>query len=161
MNNKKLSKKREVGVAKQIGGRAQPGSGCFWSKKGDITSEHFLIEDKFTHSSQYSVSIKKLFKIEKESLRVNKIPVFRFGFYELKHDYVVIDLKYIVESIPCKDIFTTKYDSYLFKDSWLQSIFLASREISLAIIHFNNYNRNFMVLEWNTFIENQNKFLSL
>ena len=75
INNKKISKKREHKIAKEMGGKAHIASGALWWKKGDASNDFFLIEDKFTTKDKYTLNIKTLKKIEKEAMNCGKIPV--------------------------------------------------------------------------------------
>ena len=42
------SRKHEVRLGNLFGGKRTPGSGAFWSQKGDVKTPELLIEHKFT-----------------------------------------------------------------------------------------------------------------
>lgn len=71
MDIKKRSRKQEEKVAKELNGRPTPASGALWGAKGDVKSEQFLVECKFTDSDYYALSKKVWRKIEKEALSDN------------------------------------------------------------------------------------------
>lgn len=77
---KKISRKREQTIAKQTGGKRHTGSGSLWHKKSDASDSDFQYEDKYTENDKYVVKVAELRKIEKEALKLGKLPVFRFGF---------------------------------------------------------------------------------
>lgn len=65
---KKRSKKQEERIAKEIGGKPVPGSGCFWSYKGDARNDKYLIEAKFTDNDTYQLSYRTWDKIKREAI---------------------------------------------------------------------------------------------
>ena len=64
MDNKRLSKKREIQAANDIGGKAHTASGALWHKKSDFSNDMWNLEDKFTHEDKYSIQYSILRKIE-------------------------------------------------------------------------------------------------
>ena len=91
---KKISRKREEKIASDIGGRRHSGSGSQWYRKSDASNTTFQFEDKFTDKIFFTLSLSKLKKIEVEALKVDKIPVFRFGFLGQKDaEYIVMRFK--------------------------------------------------------------------
>jgi len=73
-NVKKKSSRKEKQRAKELGGRAQPGSGNQFNAKGDIKSDEYLIEHKYTDTNSYSLNINTLLKIEREAQEIGKLP---------------------------------------------------------------------------------------
>lgn len=69
------SKDQERRVARDVGGSTTPASGAFWSHKGDVRSDEFLIEAKYT--DRRSIAIRKEIweKIRKEALIDGRTPV--------------------------------------------------------------------------------------
>lgn len=67
-------RRREKSLAKDLGGRQQPGSGCFDGKGGDVLIDKFLVESKFTNALSYSISIQMLRKITLEAFQARKKP---------------------------------------------------------------------------------------
>lgn len=95
-----FSKKQEKGVAKALNGRVQVNSGATDFKKGDVTTDQFLIECKTKASHSESISIKKewLTKNRQEALFMGKpynALVFSFGPNEENH--YVIDEELFIE----------------------------------------------------------------
>jgi hypothetical protein len=86
MNNKPTryySNKQEKTISKELKGKQQINSGATPFYKGDVKTEHFLIEAKTTTTPQTSFSIKKewLDKIRNEAFATGtKIPVLAFNF---------------------------------------------------------------------------------
>jgi len=74
-NNKKEARKREVNLAKELGGRATPNSGATDGAKGDISFGKYLLDDKFTSKPAYSVTVPTLSKITREAYAVGKYPL--------------------------------------------------------------------------------------
>lgn len=87
MNIRKISRKREIKGAKEIGGKCHAGSGNKWHSKSDFSNEFIQVEDKFTEESIYSLKLSELKKLEKEALSVGKLPVFRFGYIIKNNEY--------------------------------------------------------------------------
>jgi len=72
---RKTSQKQEKTLAKKLGGKVTPGSGAFGFHKGDVTSEKYLAEAKFTDATEYRLTLRTWNKIKNEAYSVNKIPV--------------------------------------------------------------------------------------
>lgn len=78
---KKKSAKQEKKTAKEFNGRTQLASGALWGMKGDVrtgeartssfNSDDFLIENKYTDKSFYSLTTTVWNKIQKEAIRDN------------------------------------------------------------------------------------------
>jgi hypothetical protein len=74
MNWKKKSKKQEKTIAKGIGGKRQPGSGCFDGFKGDVENADILGECKTTGKKSFTITMEILNKIEDEAMGKGKEP---------------------------------------------------------------------------------------
>ena len=72
---RKTSQKQEKRLAKKLGGRVQPGSGSLLSFKGDVITDDFLIEAKFTDKEDYRLQLAIWHKITKEAHSKDKIPL--------------------------------------------------------------------------------------
>ena len=148
-----------MSIAKDIGGRASPGSGNTRFEKSDAYSEDFRIEDKFTDKLKYSIQFNTLSKIEKESVNTNKIPILRFGFLKGNENYAMIrkiDCNNIVDTI----LYETNNKSISFLRKDLLFLFLNSKNIILCEINFKKYNKIYYITKWESFIENKKIFLS-
>ena len=68
------SKKQENKIAKAIGGKTTPNSGATIWKKGDITTDNWLLEAKTKTKDSDSISIKKewITKNKEESIFMDK-----------------------------------------------------------------------------------------
>lgn len=66
--------KKEKTDAKSYGGSVTPRSGGLWNKPGDVTSESFLFDSKYTIKMSYSVKSETLKKIYIEAIKSGKIP---------------------------------------------------------------------------------------
>ncbi len=72
----KASQAHEKRLAKVIGGARVAGSGSFWSRKGDVRSDKYLIEHKYTANKSYSLKAEDLQKLENEAIMVGREPLF-------------------------------------------------------------------------------------
>lgn len=93
MNTRKYSKKQEDRVAKVVGGKVNANSGATSFFKGDVRTDHLLVECKTSTKEVKSVSIKKewLEKLNEERFAMGKqYSVLAFDFGDGK-DYFIID----------------------------------------------------------------------
>ena len=93
MNTRKYSKKQEDRVAKVVGGKVNANSGATSFFKGDVRTDHLLVECKTSTKEVKSVSIKKewLEKLNEERFAMNKQhSILAFDFGDGK-DYFIID----------------------------------------------------------------------
>lgn len=79
-NNKVKATSRERSLAKRLGGRAVPASGAIAGMPGDIETERFLIDDKFTGQKAYTLTIKTLDKLTREANSQDKQPLLIIKF---------------------------------------------------------------------------------
>lgn len=75
------SRQQEHRTAKKHNGRRQSGSGSSWSKKGDVKTKRFLIENKRTDAKSISIKAEVLEKIWTEAWADGLMPalVFELG----------------------------------------------------------------------------------
>lgn len=66
---KKKSAKQEKRTSKEFGGRIQVASGALWGAKGDVRTEEYLIENKFTDKDYYILKVATWNKIKREAIR--------------------------------------------------------------------------------------------
>lgn len=93
MNTRKYSKNQEDRVAKVVGGKVNANSGATSFFKGDVRTDHLLVECKTSTKEVKSVSIKKewLEKLNEERFAMGKQhSVLAFDFGDGK-DYFIID----------------------------------------------------------------------
>lgn len=93
MNTRKYSKKQEDRVAKVVGGKVNANSGATSFFKGDVRTDHLLVECKTSTKEVKSVSIKKewLEKLNEERFAMGKQhSILAFDFGDGK-DYFIID----------------------------------------------------------------------
>ena len=93
MNTRKYSKKQEDRIAKVVGGKVKANSGATSFFKGDVRTDHLLVECKTSTKEVKSVSIKKewLEKLNEERFAMGKQhSVLAFDFGDGK-DYFIID----------------------------------------------------------------------
>lgn len=84
----KASQAHEKRLEKVMGGSRTAASGAFWSRKGDVRTEDYLIEHKYTAGKSFSIKSSELNKIETEALLVGRTPVFCFSLGN--RDYVIL-----------------------------------------------------------------------
>ena len=75
----KRSKKQEERTAATYNGSRNAGSGSFWSRKNDVRSDTFLIENKFTDNKKYySIKSSDLVDLNREAIKEDRVPVLQF-----------------------------------------------------------------------------------
>ena len=84
----KKSQHHEKRLAKVIGGSRVAASGAFWSRKGDVRSDDYLIEHKWTGAKSYSLKAADLRKLEDQATMAGRLPVFAISLGG--RDYVVV-----------------------------------------------------------------------
>lgn len=157
MDNKRLSKKREIQAAKDIGGKAHINSGAMWFCKNDMSDEIWSCEDKFTFDIKYSIKYSIINKLEKHALKINKLPMLRFGFEKENKNYALVEKKHLKEYLLDIDnilLFKTTKNSILFKLKDLMQ--LANINNILCEIFFEKYNKNYIIITWEYFVEIHN-----
>lgn len=95
ISNRKRSQRQERRLAEKVGGKVTPASGALWHQKGDVRSEHFLIEAKTTRNKQYTLKYEDLQKISHEAAISGKTPVFAITFEGVSKDFAVIPFDFI------------------------------------------------------------------
>jgi len=166
MNKRKIkrtSKKRENKAGKEVGGSSHLGSGNLWFQKGDASGEYFLVEDKFTTANKYSISLLVLDKLERQALKTDKIPVLRFGFEPHKDEnYAVLracDCCHLIDEIAL-DVFGTDKKSKTFAMKELENLYIKTMS-SLFICKLNLNIKEYYILKWKAFVDQQGKFLGM
>lgn len=96
-STKYYAERQEQYVAKILGGRVQPGSGCGKFSKSDVRAGDFLVECKTAMTEKQAFSVKRdwLSKLKSEALMNHKgmyALAFNFGA-EAEHNYFVLDEK--------------------------------------------------------------------
>lgn len=87
-HGQRASQAHEKRLEKVLGGSRTAASGAFWSRKGDVRSERFLAEHKYTAAQSFSVKSSELRKIETEALLVGRVPIFCVSLGN--RDYVIL-----------------------------------------------------------------------
>jgi len=155
---KKISRIREKQAASDIDGKRHAFSGALWYKKGDVGSNGFLMEDKFTEKDFFSVKLSILKKIEKEALCVLKIPVLRIGFLNngKSEDYAILRFKdcIFLELTPAE---IGNKNSYRLTAEHARESYLSNDR---PMITFSIGNFFYIIMEWSEFVESRNKILS-
>lgn len=62
-------------MAKDLGGKRQPGSGSKWNAKGDVRTDVSLVECKTTDKMSYSLKTEVLDKIQLEAMQQGKYAI--------------------------------------------------------------------------------------
>lgn len=84
----KQSQAHEKRLESVLAGKRTAASGAFWSRKGDVRSERFLAEHKYTAAKSFSLKASELKKVETEALLVGRVPIFCIALDG--KDYVVL-----------------------------------------------------------------------
>jgi len=74
-DGQKASQHHERRLADLLGGTRPAASGAFWTRKGDVRSDKYLVEHKYTEKKSISVSRAVLDKIRTEAIMDQRIPV--------------------------------------------------------------------------------------
>jgi hypothetical protein len=93
----KESQKHEKRLAKTLGGTTVAASGAFWSRKGDVRSEKYLVEHKFTAAKSYSLKAEDLVKLEKQAIMASRIPLFAVALGG-KNYFILLEDDYLTET---------------------------------------------------------------
>lgn len=94
---KRDSRKSERVVAELLRGRPRPASGAIPGIKGDVKSDTYLVEDKFTDKKSYLVSLKTLNKIAYEALGEGRVPALSVWFRKAGRRFWLVPLTEFVE----------------------------------------------------------------
>ncbi len=82
--NKRLSRKQEIDLAEDLGGKVQLNSGAVVGSKGDVRVKgEYRVEAKFTAANSYKLDLDELYKIASECEGLEK-PLFVVDFLD-KH----------------------------------------------------------------------------
>lgn len=81
--------KKENKDAEDFGGKRTPRSGGLWGFKGDIKSDHFLIESKQTEKDKFIITKKLWDKIYREAMEARRLPMLSLQIDDI--EVVVID----------------------------------------------------------------------
>ena len=71
-----------------FGGKRTPGSGAFWSQKGDVKTPDMLIEHKYTGKKSFTLTSAVLEKICDEATLTGRMPV--LGISLNNRNYIVL-----------------------------------------------------------------------
>jgi len=159
--NKKISKKREQKIAIDIKGKAHPGSGAVWYKKGDVSNKVFQIEDKFTRNDAYSLSIDTLKKIELQSKKIAKIPILSIGYIAVQRNYAILRKQdFQLENVCRKEYEGNKSTLLVEEDMWVYFLRrYAEDKNTVSTIFLTLADKEYYIIEWGIFIKNANRII--
>jgi hypothetical protein len=141
---RKASQRQEKHLARKLGGKVTPGSGAFGFHKGDVKSDTYLAEAKFTDSKEYRLTLRTWNKIKNEAYSVDKIPVMEIMLDQNSEPTKLI----IISPTDFYDIFYFDNDKFV---EWFFSLRLAAdKEDAKSILltqgpivaHINDVNYN-------------------
>lgn len=93
----KDSQRQERGLAKELGGSVNAGSGNGWVRKGDVRSDKELWECKITSAKSYSLKQADLEKLNNQALLDGRIPIFLVEFLKQGEAYVILSKEDFME----------------------------------------------------------------
>lgn len=97
----KHSVKQEKQFAEELGARQVKGSGRGREKGDSVLDNFFTADNKCTQSKSYSISLKNLDKLRKDSLGFGRWPMFNVQFIDtlgrVKEDICILDKKFLQE----------------------------------------------------------------
>jgi len=76
-------------LARQVGGRTQPGSGSSWRARGDVKNDELLIEHKYTGRANYLFDVRQWIKHVERAREQGRVPAMVIDFDEYKVSIVV------------------------------------------------------------------------
>ena len=77
MSKKKTNKKKGMDYEQKV--QKTLSSGSLWFNKGDLQTDNYVIECKFTEQKGFRISTKILKKLWEEALDANKLPLLMIG----------------------------------------------------------------------------------
>jgi hypothetical protein len=131
-NQKFKSQKLEKSLAKNLKGKTRPGSGAFGFFKGDVMSDIWLGEHKYTDKESYRFMKDIWFKIKDEAFSNGKTPlmevVLEASISPLK--LIILDIKdFMVESNSSEEDLNSVFHFEMYKTNG-KSILLNKKEIN-------------------------------
>ena len=102
-SKKKRWQQQEKEIEEKVAGKRTKGSGAGY-KKGDIQSDHFIVECKTTKFKSFSITDRLIKKLEADSFGSDKIPVFSIELENGKHRCYVIsdhDFEHLIMRLMC------------------------------------------------------------
>jgi len=163
---KERAQRRERSAAKEIGGRSVIGSGALWFDKGDIKTEKFLIEDKFTDADSYTINLSTLKTVEKQAAKVHKVPFLRFGFEKYGTNYIMFNIDYYTKELDPRDPMVHRIEvskkSTTIPHDFFERLELSMTGYILCFIIFKeeDVETSFAVVTWGDFKVMQENFIS-
>lgn len=151
---KKLSQDQEKSIAKDFKGKTTPNSGGVRAPaalKGDVNSDSYKIECKYTTKSAYRLKFKDLLLIRKYAIKSGRIPLFIFEFTKGKYAN-----RYVCTFEKCEGILMKDFDSINFsaeelffleegEDGFISSFKFIDKEVERCI----------KVYDYNLFLKRQ------
>jgi len=154
----RISRKRERAGAKDIGGNSSYGSGNQWHSKADFSNDYFIVEDKFTKSFTFSLSLDMLKYIDSAGLRHARIPVLRFGFeVGTRSNYAVLQKKDVIGLVTASHNVLV-YNILKTNESELNELFpdlpfeLEKEELPCILLTFTKDGSEYRIFEWDFFV---------
>lgn len=145
---RRLSKRQESKVAKELSGKVTPASGALWGAKADVRNDTFLVECKTTEKDFYSLTFNTWDKIYREAIKDSlRIPVMCIDLQNGKQRYAVMCSKDLPDSIHNSLYLLSDYD-YLPKTS-----FRIKSEGHIIIADKKNKAYELSVIEWSKFLD--------
>lgn len=166
---KKRSASFEKSMARNLKGRATPGSGAIAGHKGDVDLKSWKGEHKFTDSKTYRLTMNVWNKIRNEALDVNTKPLMEIVLNAQNNPLkiIVTDANDFMDVAMCtqeeikasfiKKEFTTTANSIVLDEQeireHLENVEYNYDETGMALIVLNLPNKKLYALEINSFME--------
>lgn len=145
---RRLSKRQESKVAKELSGKVTPASGALWGAKADVRNDTFLVECKTTEKDFYSLTFNTWDKIYREAIKDSlRIPVMCIDLQNGKQRYAVMCSKDLPDSVHNSLYLLLDYD-HLPKTS-----FRIKSEGHIIIADKKNKAYELSVIEWSKFLD--------
>lgn len=148
MDIRRLSKRQESKVAKELSGKVTPASGALWGAKADVRNDTFLVECKTTEKDFYSLTFNTWDKIYHEAIKDSlRIPVMCIDLQNGKQRYAVMCSKDLPDRVHNSLYSLSDYD-HLPKTS-----FRIKSEGHIVIADKKNKAYVLSVIEWSKFLD--------
>jgi len=125
---KKASQTQEKTLAKKLNGKVTPGSGAFGFHKGDVKTNEYLAEAKFTDAQEYRLTLQTWNKIKNEAYSVDKTPLMEVC---LDQDGTPIKL-IIIAPLDLFDKFNMDEDEFI--DTFMSAPILPTQEDAKSVL---------------------------
>jgi hypothetical protein len=145
---KKISRKQESSVAKDLGGRTQAASGATRLGGGaDVRAPGYRVECKYTEGYKYSLKRSELHKLKSQAARTLEQPVMQLAFVDQLGRRTEFA---ITKTVDLNSSHLTRAKSFVIDQEQLEGLLRAG--VTYAV-RFNGDNEAWRIRHWYNFLE--------